>query len=277
MLELASHVYTTCNFYRQWQKAVSPNSYFSQLTRQWAEPKSAVFFLPNCCTWHLTLGRPAFSTPLSPRRQFSVPHKPQFQQHVCCLLVLNPCKRNVLNLAIIPILAIKAVFTVFAMIVYNSDLLTLLTYRPHSNRGMRTQKSSRPVSLQAGLDWSQAPRQAHLFLQAPYITWKSDWFFGTGVSRSVLISKKNLQAFKWQSGAPLKLSFDHFNSLSMWSSICGANMESHMAPKMSVFGRIFWTESPCSVCAVDLGVDGAVVVPQAEDSGGRKRLIKKLI
>ena len=198
-------------------------------------------------------------------------------QHVCCLLVLNPCKRNVLNLAIIPILAIKAVFTVFAMIVYNSDLLTLLTYRPHSSRGMRTQKSSRPVSLQAGLDWSQAPRQAHLVLQAPYITWKSDWFFGTGVSRSVLISKKNLQAFKWQSGAPLKLSFDHFNSLSVWSSICGANMESHMAPKMSVFGRIFWTESPCSVCAVDLGVDGAVVVPQAEDSGGRKRLIKKLI
>ena len=72
------------------------------------------------------------------------------------------------------ILAIKAVFTVFAMIVYNSDLLTLLTYRPHSSRGMRTQKSSRPVSLQAGLDWSQAPRQAHLVLQAPYITWKSD-------------------------------------------------------------------------------------------------------
>ena len=154
-----------------------------------SEPSPSLqFFLPNCCTWHLTLGRPAFSTPLSPRRQFSVPHKPQFQQHVCCLLVLNPCKRNVLNLAIIPILAIKAVFTVFAMIVYNSDLLTLLTYRPHSSRGMRTQKSSRPVSLQAGLDWSQAPRQAHLVLQAPYITWESDWF--SGVSRSVLISKK---------------------------------------------------------------------------------------
>ena len=28
----------------------------------------------------------------------------------------------------------------------------------------------------------------------------------------------------------------------------------------------WWIEIPCSVCAVDLGVDGAVIVTQAEDS-----------
>ena len=89
------------------------------LTRQWAEPMSAVYFC-QIFLWgrHLTLGR-AFATPLSPEAILC--HTQTFcflfQQHAYCLLAI--AKRNVLNLslAVNPFLAIKATFMVFAMAV----------------------------------------------------------------------------------------------------------------------------------------------------------------